>query len=402
MNKTRSHFPPILSLFVFAHFSHHVITAITVPLLPLIRTSFNLSYTQSGLLLAAFTISFGIAHLLSGWLNRRVGPLVLIAVGIVGVALSGLLIGFAGSFAMLILAQILMGIAGSGYHPAASYFISRVTSPEKRGRALGIHVIGGSASYFLSPLLAAAIAVFFGWRGSFIILAVPAAVLGLAIVVLMRRFSRAASGQDQPLSRDPESGAMTVPWARMTAFLVLSTLTGAIVGSVIGFIPLYLVDRFGTKEEIAAGLLSIIFSSGIWAAPLAGALSDRFGRLRLIIAASVMAGPVVALLAFVPLGFGFYVLLLLIGVFIFVRMPVSEAYIFGSVPERFRSTLLGIYFFGSALGGGALTPVLGRLIDRYSFETSFVAAGALVLALTLICSPVILFSRSSAVKADQV
>ena len=36
-------------LFMAAHFSHHVLTALLVPLLPLIRDDFGLNYAQSGL-----------------------------------------------------------------------------------------------------------------------------------------------------------------------------------------------------------------------------------------------------------------------------------------------------------------------------------------------------------------
>ena len=393
MNKVRKRLLYTLSLFVLAHFSHHIITAITVPLLPLIRSTFDLSYTQSGFLLSAFTLTYGLAHLPSGWISDRIGPVILITTGIVGVALGGLLAGLAGSFTVLIIAHFVMGIAGSGYHPAASYFISRATPPEKRGRALGVHVIGGSASYFLSPLLAAAIASAWSWRGSFITLAIPTVLLGLVLGLLLPRASQARNRQDEPRDKEQTSSATAVPGARFIAFLVLTTLNGAAIGSVIGFIPLYLVDAFGIKDETAAGLLAIIFSAGIWAAPLAGILSDRVARLPIIITVSFIAGPVVLLLSRVPLGIGFYVLLLLVGIFLFVRMPVSEAYIFGEVPRRFRSTMLGVYFFGSSIGGGVLTPIMGWLIDRYGFGQGFLAAGAFLFALTLICSAVILGSH---------
>ena len=45
----RAIFGGILPLFVMGHFSHHVLTAITVPLIPFIRSAFDLDYTRSGL-----------------------------------------------------------------------------------------------------------------------------------------------------------------------------------------------------------------------------------------------------------------------------------------------------------------------------------------------------------------
>lgn len=381
-----------LSLFVTAHFGHHVITAVMVPMLPMIRSSFGLSYTQTGFLLSAYTVSYGIAHLFSGWLSGRIGPRFLILVGIVGVGAAGLLAGVAGSFAFLVAAQLIMGVAGSGYHPAASYFISSITAPERRGRALGIHVIGGSASLFMSPILAAAIAAAWGWRGSFITLAIPTILLGVLLSVLLDRVSRQHNKQKGAAAGPPRTGE-SVRWTPIIAFLALSTLGGTLAASLIGFIPLYLVDSFGIRAETAARLLAIVYSAGIWAAPLAGWLSDRVGRPSVVITVSFITGPVIVLMNFVSPGIGFYALLLLIGVYLFVRMPLSEAYLYGEVPSQQRSTLLGVYFFSSSLGVGAFTLLIGRIIDQYGFQRAFWISGVSLFVITVICSAVILATK---------
>jgi MFS family permease len=158
----------------------------------------------------------------------------------------------------------------------------------------------------------------------------------------------------------------------------------------IGFIPLYLVDTFGVRAETAARLLAIIYSAGIWAAPLAGWLSDHMGRLSLMIIVSFIAGPAIVLMNFISPGFGFYILLLLIGVYLFVRMPLSEAYLYGEVPSHLRSTLLGVYFFGSSLGGGAFTLLIGRIVDQYGFQRVFWISGVSLFVITVLCSAVII------------
>jgi MFS family permease len=74
-------------------------------------------------------------------------------------------------------------------------------------------------------------------------------------------------------------------------------------------------------------------------------------------------------------------------------MPVSESYIIRHTSPRNRSTVLGLYYFGSMEGGGVLTPIAGYLIDHYGFGASFTAAGALILAATLICAFLLRGSR---------
>jgi len=394
-------FSSILPLFILAHFTHHVITALAAPLLPLIRTSFSLSYTQSGLLLSAFTVAYGIGHLPSGWLSDRVSPILMIFIGTAGVAIAGLLFGLAPIFPLLVVANALIGLAGSGYHPAASYLISRITKPEQRGGALGIHVIGGSASNFLAPLLAGGIAVGIGWRGTYISLSAFTVVLGIVMVVLLHRAAvkRGISKVETRAAKESSRGRRF--WVWIFSFLLLSALSGSLVGSTIGFIPLVMVDVYGIREETAAGLQAIIFSGGFWAAPLAGFLSDRIGKIRLLLGACAIAIPSIFFLPRIPMGAGMYILLVLLGVFVFVRMPVSESFIFANAPARQRATLLGVYFLGSSVGGGLFTPLIGWLSDRYDFRYSFAVIALIILILTVICGVLLAFLRSEGESAAE-
>lgn len=374
-------------MFVVAHFSHHVITALVVPLLPFIRNDFGLDYTQSGFVISAFTLSYGISQMPAGWLADRLGPQKLITLSIAGVAIAGLLVGLSNTYILMICFLILMGLAGGGYHPSSPPLISASVRPENRGFALGCHVIGGSASFFLSPLIGAYIATLLGWRGAFISLAVPTIIFGILFHILLGRrlahnkLTQTTSG----LSNAPSVGTKSY-FKPILAFIVLSTSTSAIMTSTIAFIPLYMVDQFNVAEKTAAALMAIIYSTGLWAAPLGGYLSDRLGRIPVILTVCFLSGPTMFLMNYVPFGIGFGALLLLIGAIIMIRMPVSEAYLVGEVPQHYRSTVLGVYYFCSIEGGGVLTPVMGTLIDNFGFFSGFGIAGATIFTMTLVCS----------------
>ena len=378
----------LLALFVLAHFAHHLLTALLVPLLPLIREDFSLDYTQSALVISAFAIPYGIAQLPAGWLADRVGARLCIAVGISGVALAGLLVGLSQTYAMMLVFLVVMGLAGGGYHPAAPPLISAAVEPENRGRALGLHTIGGGASYFLAPLVAAAIAVSWGWRSPFVVLAIPTFAFGIVFYSLLGRLVPRAKGERGTVttSSNEEAPEATNPWRRLAPFLVLTTFTQAVIISVVAMIPLYLVDHFGVAEAKAAALIALVYSSGLWVGPLGGQLSDRLGRVTVILVVCLVAGPVIYLLSLVPYGWGFGALLVAMGVIIYVRMPVSEAYLVSNSSDRSRSTILGIYYFGTMEGSGVLTPAIGYLIDRLGFHASFSIAAAAVLVVTLVCS----------------
>ncbi|MBW1698016.1 MAG: MFS transporter [Deltaproteobacteria bacterium] len=384
-------------LFVVSHFSHHVITALVVPLLPFIRNDFSLDYTQSGLVISAFTLSYGIAQMPAGWLADRLGPQKLITLSITGVAFAGLLMGLSQTYILMICFLILMGLCGGGYHPSAPPLISASVKPENRGFALGCHVIGGSASYFLSPLIGAYIATALGWRGAFISLAIPTIIFGIIFhVVLGRKITE--NGMQQPTeAKGSEKNASGGFYRPILAFLILSTSVSAIMTSTIAFIPLFIVDHFGVAEKNAAALMALVYSTGLWAAPIGGYLSDRLGSIPVIVAICFISGPTMFLMNIVPYGIGFAMLLLIVGSIIMIRMPVSEAYIVGEIPQQYRSTVLGVYFFCSIEGGGVLTPVMGGVMDHFGFFSGFAIAGAVIVIITLICSFFLREKRSSVV-----
>ncbi len=357
--------------------------------MPLIRADFALDYTQSGLLISAFTLAYGIGQLPTGWLADRFGPPAVLMIGICGVALAGVFVGLSPTYLLLLICLTLMGLLGGGYHPTASPIIAASVEEQNRGRALGLHMIGGSASYFLAPLIAAAIATVWGWRGSFIGLAIPGMAIGVVLYILIRRRMDIKEPHRKTTSSHAEAAPTPTRRARLIWFIALSTITASTMGAVISFIPLFLVDHLGTSKEVAAASVSLIYAPGLITSPLAGYLSDRWGRVPLLLAVSLVTGPVIYLFTLTPYGpFGISIgaLLVFMGAVMYVRLPVSEAYIVGQSPARYRSTILGIYYFSNMEGSGVLTPILGYLIDNFGFYLTFTVVGAVQLVSTVICA----------------
>ncbi len=357
-----------------------------IPLLPFIRDEFALDYAQAGWLVSAWMVSYGISQLPGGWLVDRIGSLTVIVIGISGVALSGLMVGLSPTYIMMGVFLVILGITGGGYHPALIPLISASVDSEKRGRALGLHQIGGTASHFLGPLIAVAFVTALGWRGSFIVTAIPIIIFGIIFYILLKRWGY--TGKARQTTSEGYSETPPVPGhsGRLVAFLILSIVGQIIIVAIISFIPLFLIAEFGVSEKTAAVLLALTYSAGFWAGPLGGYLSDRVGTVPVMVVVTLITGPVIYLMSQVPYGLGLGALLVFMGIALDSRMPVSEAYITSHTSERNRSKILGIYYFGSRGGPGAMTPLLGYFIDRAGFLTSFSAMGAALVAVTLACS----------------
>ena len=215
-----------------------------------------------------------------------------------------------------------------------------------------------------------------GWRNTYVVLAIPVFALGVGIFFVFRR-------RKDPVIDDGSAGSTPVdgadlsvrPTVEVVLFLILAGVVGAGVASMIAFIPLYLIDERGIDPTLAAAMLAIIYSAGIWAAPLGGLLSDRLGRLRVTVVLALLTGPAFIALLFVPPGFGLVVLLMTLGAMMFVKMPTAEAYIAGAVPPDRRATVLGVYFFSGIEVGAVLTPIIGRALDTYGFRAAFAGTG---------------------------
>ena len=376
----------MIPLFILGHFSHHVLTAITIPLMPFIRGAFDLDYTQSGFVLSAFTLAYGFGQLPAGWLADRIEPRKLLTAGIAGVALAGILVGLSQTYLPMVVFLVVMGILAGGYHPAAPPLISALVRPEHLGRSLGLHNIGGGASNILTPLIAVALANAWGWRNAYLGMAIPTFFFGVFFYLMLGRLTAREKANPSGTRKKDEQPVRAESMGRIVVFLILSTFTAAVVMSTTSFIPLIMVDHFRQSKETAAALLSLTYTAVFWAGPLGGYFSDRFGSIPVSIAICSIAGPVIFLFTVLPYGLGIYALLLLVGTVVFARMSAAETFIVSQAPPGSRSTILGIYYFAGTEGGGILTPFIGYAIDHLGFQAAFAITGGITFLVTLICS----------------
>ncbi len=369
----------LVPLFVFAHLTHHLLTALATPLSPFIRDEFNLNTTQVGWILSAFSLSYGIGQLPGGWLADHIGPRILITLSIVGVAVAGFFIGLSNSVILLVAFLIVMGLLGGGYHPSSAPLLMASVEPKNRSKALGFHMIGGTGSHFLTPIIGAALATVWGWRGAYFGLAVPSIIFGVVFFILLGRYNRSSAAVERKARNEAEVEVRRLNTGRMTFFIAMNTILHAFNNTAISFIPLYMVSRFGVDKGVAAGLLSLVYGAGMVASPFGGFLADRIGQMPVILIPTLLSGVFFFTMNNAPYGIAIYVLLFAIGMIGPMRNPVSEAYIVQGTPSKRRSTMLGFYFFGNMESVGLLMPVMGYAVDRLGFQTAYTGVSGILL-----------------------
>lgn len=383
--KQRSFFLTSLPLFVLAHGAHHLMTALHQPMLPYIKQEFGLDYTKVGAITSAFAISGGASQVPSGWLADRMGPAILITMGILGVAIGGLFVGLSQNYLFLILALIFLGLMSGGYHPASTPLINMSVPVHQRGRAIGIHLVGGTGTFAITPIIAGFIAGAWGWRGAYLTLAIPSGIYGLFFFFyLNKRYGKAQFEEmkrKQTEERPPQPGYKRRLWA----FLIMMVLGGGAGVTVHAFLPVYIVDVLGATNEQGAMALSLIFMSGIYCAPIGGYLSDKIGSAKVIITADILGGLMLfGLVAVQSYGTAFWSVLFIIGFIHAIRFPVSEVFIMSQSPAKHRSTIYGIYYSTMQYTGAIFAPIMGGFINVYGFHTMFTFSAYAVTAVAII------------------
>src|SRR5579862_6603198 len=110
----------ILLAISFSHLLNDTIQSLVPAIYPLVKESFNLNYTQIGLITLTGQMTASLLQPLVGhYADRRPQPCAL--AGCMCFSLAGLvLLSTAGSFTLLLLSVALVGIGSSVFHPEAS------------------------------------------------------------------------------------------------------------------------------------------------------------------------------------------------------------------------------------------------------------------------------------------
>jgi len=389
------------SFFALTHGSHDQCAGLLVALLPFIRADLGLSYLQSGLLLSAYSITAGASQFLGGWLGDRTRRYIIIAVGLSGVGLAALAVGFSSAFYPILAVLIIMGFFAGGYHPSATSMISSYFEEARRGKAIAVHMLGGSIGFAMGPILGGLIANTMGWRFAYILLSIPAL---LAVLVALKKFRQwEYVSSDEPITDAPAidndfSGAMPgrfglVHVLRPIAFVtVLAVLTQFIAGSAMAFIPLYLVDKYTLAPTYAAMLMGIIRGGGMAGSLFGGWLSDRWGRNNAIALVLVATGPILLLLTKLPFNLSLVAIFIIFGLFMQMRQATVQPFLMDRTPPYLRATVFGIYFGLSMEGQSLLQPAVGHLMDIFGVidvfhVIAFISVGLSLVALLLIKRP---------------
>ncbi len=157
----------IVGLLAAALFINYVDRGAVSTAAHLIQDELALSPGQLGVLFSAFFWTYSFLQIPVGWVAERFGAHRVLAAGLALWACATILVGFAHSFAALLLLRLLLGIGESAGFPSASKLLAATVPVGQLSIANGIIAF----AYQLGPAVGAygggLIMVHYGWRAAF-------------------------------------------------------------------------------------------------------------------------------------------------------------------------------------------------------------------------------------------
>lgn len=361
----------VLLAIAFSHLLNDTIQSLIPAIYPVVKDSFQLSFSQVGLITLTFQLTASILQPLVGhWTDRKPQPFAL--VGGMGFTLVGLLaLAWASTFTTILIAVGLVGVGSSIFHPEASR-MAYVASGGKRALAQSVFQLGGNTGSALGPLLAAAIIVPFGKGHVAWFVLVPL----IAMVVLWRVghwYLRMTAIRNHRQARRPVAQPVRLPRGRVVAIVAVLLLLifskQFYLASMTSYFTFYLMGKFGaTLQDAQVQLFLFLFAAAVGTL-IGGLLGDRIGYRTVIWASILGAAPFTLLMPYA--GPTWTVALSMLAGLI-LASAFSAILVYAQLLIPGRVGLVSGLFFGFAFGMAGLgSAVLGSLADATSIDTVF-------------------------------
>ncbi len=281
---------------------------------PAMRAELGLSDAAMGLVFSAFTLSYALFEVPSGWMADRFGARITLTRIVVWWSMMTAATGLAVGFASLLVVRLLFGLGEAGAFPSMARVYVRWLPRAERGRMFGLAIMTGAfAGAATQPLVVALLGVT-GWRHTFALFG----VVGLGWAVAWWRWFR-DDPQQHPAANDAErrligAGGAEVrprgalPWRRLVRNRTLLALCAMYAGAIYGWyfyltwLPTYLLRARGfdlTQVGWLAALPLIAIGVGVLTGGWASDALARRGGARLARRTPGLVGLPLAALAIV-------------------------------------------------------------------------------------------------------
>src|SRR3954452_6753751 len=230
-----------------------------------------------------------------GWLADRFGRRPILMIVILAFSAFSALSGLARTFAELMVIRALFGFAMGGEWGIGASLVMETIPPRLRGFVSGLLQSGYPSGYFLASLIFYLLFDHIGWRGMFFVGIAPALLVFLVRMHVQEspvHLANAAKERVNPVIEILRN------WRIALYLVVLMTAFNFFSHGTQDQYPTFLQKQHGFDTHVTGTLTAIMNVGAIVGGISFGIWSERIGRKRAIIIASLLALPIIPLWAF--------------------------------------------------------------------------------------------------------
>ena len=368
------------------HGATHWVAATFYLLLPWIKETLQISYTNAGILVAVFHLASFLANFASGALTDITGKRVLIQSG--SLTLGALALGgtsLAWSVIPLALMIAIIGATNNAWHPAAISFLSE-RYPDNRGYALAVHALGANVGDSIAPLMVGAVLGMLSWQDTALVSTVPVFVVACWIWTVLSRHETISPAETKETRKVPYLSELKIMF-RQFELLGLSMMSGFRAAAQVGllmFVPLYLTDVLEAGPMMTGVGFSLMQLGGVLSSPVAGAWSDRIGRRPIVVGGLALSTLVIAFLAIAGSQILFVSGIAFLGFVLYGVRPVVHSWALDLTSKTMGGTVISLVFGTQSLFSIGIPVLSGMVADLFGLQRVFWLLAGLILVSNLI------------------
>ena len=354
-----------------AHFINDVLQSLIPSIYPLIKTKYNLTFAQIGLITLTNQLTASLLQPIVGNYTDKTPRPYSLAIGMCFTLLGLLSLSLASSFTHILMSVGLVGIGSSIFHPEASR-VAHLASGGKKGLAQSIFQLGGNAGSAVGPLMAAIIIVPHGQFN--VIWFCLLAMVGIFLLSRIAKWyqvqiaARVAKKYGSANDTRPVLSKQRVIFS-LFILLILVFSKYFYMASMTSYYTFFLIHKFHVTVQQSQIYLFVFLGAVAAGTLFGGPLGDRFGRKYIIWISILGVAPFTLILPYASL-FWTVVLSGVIGLILASAFSAILVYATDLVPGKVG--MIAGLFFGLAFGMGGLgSALLGKLADRTSIEYVF-------------------------------
>ena len=366
------------------HVAFHWILQSFVVLVPEIQQTFGLNGVGVGGIQAVKELTSGLITLpggvLVGMVRRWWGWLLAVCVGASG--LGSLLMGISPVYPLLLVGVAVVSVSHSLWHlPAAASLSHHFAS--RRGVMLSFHGVGGSVGDVAGPLITGVLLLVMGWRGILSIYAVAPVFMAFMAVWVFKGIGDVKEDEAKTagLAERLATTKTLFKSPLLRGLTLVRGLRSMALGAIVTLLALYLGNDLDLGVLNRGFHISLLIAVGLLAKPLAGMLSDRFGRKQVLVPGLVWSCVIALLMVAFDDGVSLTITIVLLGMFLYPDQPILTAALF-DVLERDEATIgLGVVSFVSFLMAATSPLIAGAIYEIFSFQAGlYYVAGLFAVA----------------------